>query len=286
MTVLEIIQKGSDFLAKRGVASPRLQVELMLAHQLKIPRLRLYLDFEKPLREEDVAALRAMVARRGDRVPLQHVLGIAPFYGLDFEVGPDVLVPRPETELLVEHGLRWLKQRSAGAPPPSVLDYGTGSGCIAICVAKHDPQAQVHAVDISPDALLRARANATRLQVEPQIHFWQSDGLNALEAQLSFDLILSNPPYIPAAEIASLDPEVRDHDPRLALDGGEDGLTFYRRQASELIGALRPGGRWMCELGDGQATAVTDALGQQNWIVEAVHPDYNATPRVLIARRE
>lgn len=286
MTVLEIIQKGSEFLAKRGVESPRLQVELMLAHQLRIPRLRLYLDFERKLADEDVAALRAMVARRGERIPLQHLLGVAAFYGLDFEVGPEVLVPRPETELLVEKGLLWLKQRLAAEPSPIVLDYGTGSGCIAISVAKNCPAARVHALDISSAALVRARANAARHSLGEQVRFWESDGLNALEAGLSFDLILSNPPYIPAPEIAGLDPEVRDHDPRLALDGGEDGLTFYRRQASELAGALRPGGYWMFELGDGQAAAVTESLRQQNWIVETVHPDYNAKPRVMVARRE
>ncbi len=286
VTVLEIIQKGAEFLAKRGVDSPRLQVELMLAHQLQIPRLRLYLDFERKVGEDDVVALRALAARRGERVPLQHLLGVAPFYGLDFEVGPEVLVPRPETELLVEKGLLWLKHRLATEPSPAVLDYGTGSGCIAVSLAKNCPAARVHALDISPAALERARANAARHGVGDRVEFWASDGLNGLDPGLSFDLILSNPPYVPAGEIATLEPEVRDHDPRLALDGGVDGLTFYRRQASELAGVLRSGGGWIFELGDGQSEAVRESLLQQNWIVETVHNDYNAKPRVMIARRE
>lgn len=286
MTVLEVIQRGAEFLAKRGVDSPRLQVELLLAHRLKIPRLKLYLDFERPLSEADVTALREMVAQRGDRVPLQHIVGTACFYGLDFLVGPDVLVPRPETELLVEKAIAWLNQRAAlRAEPLAVLDVGTGSGCIAITVAKQYPQIAVQAVDVSAPALSLARHNASRIGVAERVTFIESDGLRALSTGLRFDLILSNPPYIATGEIEGLEPEVREHDPRLALDGGTDGLTFYRRLASELEAVLQPHGCVMLELGDGQASAVAQIFVEEKWIVEAVYPDYSAQPRVLVAKR-
>lgn len=286
MTVLEVIQRGAEFLAKRGVDSPRLQVELLLAHQLQIPRLKLYLDFERRLTEADVTALREMVARRGERVPLQHIVGTACFCGLDFHVGPEVLVPRPETELLVERAIAWLNQKAGQRSDPlSVLDVGTGSGCIAITVASQCPRTVIQAVDISATALARARANASALGVADRITFWESDGLSALPPGLQFDLILSNPPYIPTREIGGLDPEVRDHDPRWALDGGPDGLTFYRRLASELGTILRPEGQVMLELGDGQSQEVARIFVEQKWIVEAIYPDYSAQPRVLVAKR-
>ncbi len=283
MTVLQAIQRSVDFLAKKGVESPRLHAELLLAHVLQVPRMKLYLDFERILAEDQQNSLRELVRRRGQREPLQHILGSACFCGLDLTVNRDVLVPRPETEILAELGWQFLKTIAA---PPLALDFGTGSGCIAIALATQCPAARVSALDVSPAALALARQNAAKHAVDSRIEFFTGDGFAALPADTRFDLIISNPPYIPAAEIATLDPEVRDHDPRLALDGGADGLDFYRRLAREAVAFLRPGGRIMLEFGDGQEIGVAAAFEGEKWIVESIKPDYNRKPRILVARRE
>lgn len=292
MTVLEVIKRSAQFLDKKGVESPRLQVELLLAHLLGLPRMRLYLDFERALTPKELEDLRALVVRRGQREPLQHILGTTSFWGLEMTVNSSVLVPRPETEMLAEMAWEFLGKVSNsecrmtnGEPVGTALDFGTGSGCLAIALAWKCPTARIVAMDISPEALAVARQNAARHQVESRIEFILGDGLAAVPAGLKFDLIVSNPPYIPSAEIATLDPEVRDHDPRLALDGGADGLDFYRRLAAGAGELLRTGGRIMLEFGDGQAAAVGELFASQKWIVEAVKADYNAKPRFMTARR-
>jgi release factor glutamine methyltransferase len=280
--VLEAIQRSAEFLAKKGVASPRLQVELLLAHVLKVPRMKLYLDFERQLTATEVAALRELVKRRGQREPLQHILGSTSFCGLEIAVSRHVLVPRPETELLAEAGWQFLST----IKPSTALDFGTGSGCIAIAMAVKCPGARVTATDVSPEAIAVASDNAARHGVSERIEFRCGDGLAALAVEENFDLIVSNPPYIPSAEIDSLQPEVREFDPRLALDGGADGLNFYRQFAKQAAPFLRPQGKIMLELGDGQAESVREILEAQKWIVEAAKQDYTQRLRILIARRE
>jgi release factor glutamine methyltransferase len=282
MTVLEAIQRSAEFLTKKGVDSPRLQTELLLAQLLKLPRMKLYLNFERVLTAAETDALRASVVRRGQREPLQHILGSVSFCGLELTVNRHVLVPRPETELLAEAAWQWLAARG---PETRALDFGTGSGCIAVAVAVKCPHARLVATDISPEALAVARANAERHQVEERLEFRHGAGLSALEPGTTFDLIVSNPPYIPTAEIETLAPEVKDHDPRLALDGGPDGLDCYRSLAAEADAFLKPDGRLLLEFGDGQAEALTQLLGSHGWAVEAVHQDYQHRPRYLSARR-
>ncbi len=289
MTALESIQRSTEFLTKKGVESPRLQVELALAHLLKIPRMRLYLDFERQLQPSEVAALREMMRRRGQREPLQYILGSMSFCGLELALSPDVFIPRPETELLAEKGWEFLNASLAqGASSqtdrtPLALDVGTGSGCLAIALAFHCPQAEVFAADLSAAALELASRNAARHGTDSRIRFLHGDGFAALPEPMRFDLIVSNPPYIPSAEIAALPPEVRDHEPRQALDGGADGLDYYRRWASESASFLRADGRLMVELGAGQAGRVTEIFQAQKWIVEWVERDYNQHPRILVA---
>jgi release factor glutamine methyltransferase len=278
-----VIQRSTDFLAKKGVDSPRLQTEWLLASVLQVPRLNLYLNFDRKLSDTELDAIRELVRRRGDREPLQHILGTASFCGLEIKVGPQVLVPRPETELLAEHA--WQHLTTCAASRPEALDFGTGSGCIAIALALKCSAAGIHALDVSLDALAIALANATTNGVVDRIRFHSGDGFSALAENLAYDLIVSNPPYIPSAEIDTLPPEVRDHDPRLALDGGQDGLDFYRRLAAEAAGFLRPQGRMMLEFGDGQAEQVRELLVQYNWIVESVEADYSGKQRILTARR-
>ena len=202
----------------------------------------------------------------------------------EIAVNRHALVPRPETEQLAELGWKFLQAERPH--PPTALDFGTGTGCLAIVLAAKCPQARVTALDISPEALALARQNATTHQTVERMEFLAGDGFAALSAaERRFDLIISNPPYIAAAEIATLEPEVRDFDPRLALDGGNDGLDFYRRLAREAGGHLQPDGKLMLEFGDGQADAIKKLLEDEKWIVEAVVEDYSHRSRLLVARK-
>jgi len=283
---LEVIQRSSEFLARKGVESPRLQIELMLAHVLEIPRLKLYLDFNRTLGDRELDALRGLVARRAAREPLQHILGSTSFCGLEMTVNREVLVPRPETELLAERAWQFLQDRAEGGKKPvQVLDFGTGSGCLAITMAVKVATAQVHAIDVSEPALRVARQNAVLHQVGDRIRFQAGDGFAALPEGVQFDLQVSNPPYIPTAELETLEPEVRDHDPRAALDGGSDGLDLYRRLAREAPAFLAQGGRIMLEFGDGQEQSLREIFSAEAWIIDAVEEDYSKRPRILIAHR-
>ena len=299
MTVLEVIQRTTSFLTKKGVDSPRLQAELLLAHVLQLPRMQLYLNFERVLAPAEQDASRQFVIRRGEREPLQHILGSACFCGLELTVNKQVLIPRPETELLAERGWKFLNHQLKAtvvqfasepgsgpqAPEPSALDFGTGSGCLAIALAVNCPGALITAVDLSPAALEIAKANSFRHGVADRILFLPGNGFAPLPGQLRFDLILSNPPYIPTAELDTLQPEVRDFDPRMALDGGPDGLKFHRQLALESGEWLKPGGKLMLEFGDGQERAVAELFERENWIVEEIVPDYTQRPRLLLARK-
>ena len=307
VTVLEVIQRSTDFLARKGIESPRLQSELLLAHVLKLERMRLYLNFNKTLSREDEARMRELVKRRGQREPLQQIVGTTSFCGLEIEVNRHVLVPRPETELLAEAGWeflnrlvtsRWARSgagedeetASAGAGSLTALDVGTGSGCLAIALAKRCERLRVIATDISEEALALARHNAERHGLTERITFVQGDGFQALGRMTSgwattFNLIISNPPYIPRQEIAALQREVRDFEPLAALDGGVDGLDFYRRFAVEARNYLEPGGKIMLEFGDNQAQTIGELFQNEKWIVEAVLPDYSKRARILVAAK-
>jgi release factor glutamine methyltransferase len=283
VTVLEAIQKTADFFERRGIETPRLQAELLLAHVLQLPRMKLYLGFDRTLASAEVDAFRELVRRRGLREPLQHLVGTVCFCGLELAVSRAALIPRPETEMLAQLGCDFLQGH--GSPTPTALDLGTGTGCLAIALAHQCPKAEVFAADISPDALELARANAARHALSGRIQFCLGDGIAAVPAGRHFDLIISNPPYIATAEIPTLEPEVRDHDPTLALDGGSDGLEFYRRLAREAADHLAPGGKLMVEFGEGQAPELEKIFSGQNWVVEAVVEDYSRRARFLVARR-
>lgn len=287
MTVLEGIQRSAEFLARKGVDSPRLQAELLLAHLLARPRMQLYLNFERALTTVEVGGLRELVRRRGQREPLQQITGSTSFCGLEIAVNRQVLVPRPETELLAERGWTFLNQlASRGQLQITALDFGTGSGCLAIAVAANCPGARLRGIDVSPGALELARQNSVRNGVAERLEFLAGDGFGALPGAMRFHLIVSNPPYIPSGDIAGLQPEVRDYEPRHALDGGADGLDYYRRLAGEGAAWLEPGGRVMVEIGDGQAEGLREIFGLQKWIVECIAPDYNDQSRILVARRD
>ena len=246
-TTLKVLDWTREFLASRGVENARLEAEWLLCAATGLDRVGLYLNFEKPLNDDELAAYRAMVARRGRREPLQHILGTQEFCGLEFEVSPEVLIPRHDTETLVNEAL--VRMPAA----QTVLDIGTGSGCIAIALACRLPGASVTAVDISEAALVVARRNAEKIGVA--IEFLQGSLLEPVAGRL-FDLIVSNPPYIPSGDIETLEPEVRDFDPRAALDGGADGLNVYRAMIPDAAAFLNSGGWLLVEVGVGQAADV------------------------------
>jgi len=281
VTVLDIIKRSTGYFEGKGIDSPRLQIELLLAHVLKVPRLKLYLDFERQLSDGELETLREFVRRRGEREPLQYILGTTSFCGLEIAVTPAVLIPRPETELLVEQAWQFLASR--GDQPATVLDFGTGSGCIAVAIAHKFPACDVHAIDASEDALQVARTNAER--VAAKVHFHRGVAIDDLISPRTFDLIVSNPPYIPDAEVERLQPEVRDYEPRLALTGGSEGLDFYRMITFQTQERLTTKGKVIVELGHGQESAARGIFEGEGWSVESVVADYAGTPRILIARR-
>ncbi len=286
MTVLEALQRSAEFLTGKTVDSPRLQAELLLAHVLKLKRMALYLSFERALSEAELSSYRELIKRRAAREPLQHIIGSTSFCGLEISLSRDVLIPRPETEILAEQGWQFLNQLAAvGEGAPRALDLGTGSGCLAIALAAKSPATMVVASDISKAALVVAQANATHNNVHEKISFLESNAFESLDAGARFYLIISNPPYIPSAEIELLEPEVRDHDPRGALDGGPDGLDFYRVIARQGQKFLEARGKCMVEFGDGQQDELRKIFEEQNWIVDSIIEDYTHRPRIMIASR-
>jgi release factor glutamine methyltransferase len=255
MTILELIQKTTAYFEKAGVPSPRLDVELLLAHVLCLKRMELYLQFERVLKDSELEALRPMVKRRSSREPLQHILGSVEFHGLQLNVGPDALIPRPETEILVETALSKMGKESN----VDVLDLGTGTGAIILAIAQNRPNAQCMATDISEAALKLARINAEKNKLQERVEFRSGNLFEPLKTGEQFDLIVSNPPYIPSAEISTLQPEVQ-RDPINALDGGPDGLDIIRKIISSSPALLKSDGFLIMEIGHDQSVAVLELL--------------------------
>ncbi|MFZ4774020.1 MAG: peptide chain release factor N(5)-glutamine methyltransferase [Terrimicrobiaceae bacterium] len=275
MTVLEVLTAATDYLTKQGIESPRLNAEHLLAFVLgKKNRIELYLEFERPLGEKERAPLRDLVRQRAEGRPLQHLLGTVEFLGYTFATDARALIPRPETEQLVELVL-------ASGDFARALDVGTGSGVIALSLALKRPQASIQGCDISRDALALAGENATRHALETRVSFVESDLTAAVSGPL--DVIVANLPYIGSAEIKDLSREVR-HDPVLALDGGEDGLQLIRRLAVESPRVLAPGGLLALEIGHDQSPAVCALLRDHNFRDISPRRDYQNIERFVIAK--
>jgi release factor glutamine methyltransferase len=272
MPLLEVLKGASEFLGRQRVESPRLNAEHLLAHVLGVKRLELYLQFDRPLGEMERAPLRDLIRKRGIGIPLQHLMGTVEFLGRTFKCDARALIPRPETEQLVERALTY-------PPLESILDVATGSGVIALTLALERPDASITATDISPEALSLARENASLLGTD-RVSFQEADLLPPGEGR--FDLITANLPYIPSAEIATLSREVQ-HDPLLALDGGMDGLDVIRRLAPLAAARLNPGGHLLLEIGMDQAKAVTECLAGHNYRDIEALPDYQGTLRFIEA---
>jgi release factor glutamine methyltransferase len=250
LNVLEVVKKTSEFFASKGIESPRLNAELIVGHALGLPRMRLYLEFERPVPEAELTAIRELVRRRGRREPLQYVLGFTEFAGLRLKTDRRALIPRPETELFVETVVA-----HCAAAPSQVLDLGTGGGAIALALARAFPEARVTAVDASADALALAAENAELAGLAGRIAFFESDWFGGLPVGGAFDLIASNPPYLSEAETAASAPEVRDHEPARALTSGADGFDDLSRIIAASAGALLPAGMLALETGIGHHEA-------------------------------
>lgn len=271
-TPLKVLTWTTSFLTEKGIENARREAEWLLCAAIGMDRMGLYLNFDRPLRDEELSIYRGMVSRRARREPLQHILGTQEFDGLELVVTPAVLIPRHDTEVLVETAAKQYPEAA------TILDIGTGSGCIAIALAKRLPQSTVTAIDLSPDALAVARHNAE--QHHATIEFLLGSFFKPVAGR-RFDLIVSNPPYIPTAELASLQPEVRDFDPTLALDGGSDGLDAYRQLLNDAPQHLNPGGRMLVEVGSGQDSDVASLFAAQGFDAILTTPDCAGIQRVV-----
>jgi release factor glutamine methyltransferase len=279
-TALAYLELAAKFLAGRGAASARLDAELLLAEVLATDRVGVYLRFDRPLGRVEVDAYRELIRRRGEGEPVAHLTGRREFWSRSFVVTPDVLVPRPETELVVERALAWIEATGSRDRALRVLDLGTGSGALAVALAAELPEATVVAVDLSPAAAAIAERNAEAAGVSARVRVVVSDWTAALPADARVDLVVANPPYIRSGDLASLPPEVR-RDPVLALDGGADGLDAYRRIAVEAARVLDPGGALFCEVGAGQAPEVAALLGAAGFEDVATFADLAGIARVV-----
>jgi release factor glutamine methyltransferase len=278
-TVLDLLRWTTERFAAKGIETARLDAELLLAFALGVDRLRLYLDFEKPVVEEERARFRALVRLRGEqRVPVAHLTGVREFWSLPLAVTPDVLIPRPDTETLVEAVLARRPERGVAR---AVLDLGTGSGAIALALAKEWPEAQVTATDVSDAALAVARKNAEALGLADRVRFASGD-LFAPVAGERFEVIVSNPPYVAEADATDLAPELR-HEPALALFAPGDGTGLLRRIAAAAPAHLAAGGLLALELAPAQAGDVTQCLGEAGFEQLAQHRDLAGRVRAVSA---
>jgi len=277
-TVLELLNLTTTFFEQRGIDSARLNAELLLAAILKCKRLDLYLAFDKPVKDEEVDNYRLFIKRRGNREPLQYILGYVEFYGLTFSVNKDVLIPRQETEILIETVLKDVDKEAQ----LKILDIGTGSGIIAIALAKNLSNAKIFALDKSAEALAVARQNAETNGVENKITFLQNDILSSsFPINGKLDIIVSNPPYVALNEFQSLQKEIVAFEPDFAITDFSDGLTFYRKIIEDAKNHLKEGGKIFFELGAGQSAQVKSLFEINNYSSIEIRKDYSSIDRVI-----
>jgi release factor glutamine methyltransferase len=288
-TVRRLLEWTSGFFEQKQVDAPRLSAELLLAHVLEQPRIRLYMDYEKVVADAQLQRYRDLVKRASQQEPIAYLTGKAHFFNLEFEIKPGVLIPRPDTETLVENVLQLARQEPA-LSQARVLELCTGSGCIAAAVAHHLKGTTVTAVDISDIAIEVAKHNFERLGLAERITLLQGDLYEPLDNMVEaapFDLILANPPYIPSAVIPTLDANVRDYEPHLALDGGADGFDLQRRILDGAEKRLAEGGRIFLEIAYDQGEAALELLGRYPWLGDVlILKDYGGRDRVMTGVRK
>ena len=281
-TLLAVLRLSTDYLGAHGSESPRLDAEVLAARGLGLRRIDLYLQFDRPLDEPELSIVRELVRRRASGEPVAYITGEREFFSRTFSVSPAVLIPRPETETLIDEVVRWWRARPASSG--RVLDLGTGSGCIAVTLAAELPDARVTAGDASPPALAVAATNAVRHDVADRVAFVAGDWCAALQPGERFDAVVSNPPYITTDEMGTLPRDVEAHEPHLALDGGEDGLGCYRALMHELPQVLSPGGLVVLEVDPRRAVAVAAMLDDAlPGATSTTLADLAGTPRCVVA---
>jgi release factor glutamine methyltransferase len=278
LTVLTILGKSEQYFRKAGIDSPRLDAEVLLAFVLKVTRMELYTGFDRPLTPDEVSAYRALVRRRADRVPVAYITGKKEFHSLDFAVDERVLIPRPETEHLVDAAVELAEDLEA----PTLLDIGTGSGAIPVAFATVLPTARFTATDLSPDALTVARANAETHGVGERGEFLEGDLYGPIPESAQFDIIVSNPPYVAPDE--EVDPECLK-EPRLALFTGDDPALIYRQLLAGAPAHLNPGGHILLEIPENREQEIRDAAPPELTVTQVIR-DFQGHPRVLVARSE
>jgi release factor glutamine methyltransferase len=287
MLLREAFAQGMKTLRAAGVPSPGLAAELLLMHTLGCDRGELHAHPDREVSPELAGRYSEYLTERLTGKPTQYITGHQEFWGLDFEVSPAVLIPRPETELLVETVAELASAGASGAAPCRIVDAGTGSGCIALALASELPHATIDAVDISEEALDVARRNATRLRLDARVRFRAGDWLEPFlreDGKASFHFVVSNPPYVGRAELDGVQREVREFEPRLAWGGQDEPEQVYRRLFSEAMALLKPGGYVVVEIGYSQSGAVTRLL-RETWCEISVRPDLAGIPRAVIARK-
>lgn len=278
LTLLEIIKRSTEFLARHGVEGPRLNAELLIGHALGLGRMQLYLQFERPLTEGELAAIRPLMKRRSEREPLQYLVGMTEFAGVRLKVDRRALIPRPETELLVE-----CAKEKCPAAPATVLDLGTGTGALALALAAHWPETRVTAVDVSPEALALAGENAAALGLAARVRLVASDWFAALPAGERFGLIVANPPYLTEAEVAAAEPEVRAHEPRGALTAGAGGLEALAVILRAAPAWLAPGAWLLLETGIAQHADLRARAAEAGFTRVESRPDLAGRDRFILA---
>ncbi len=279
-TIKKILNWTTDYFTSKNISEPRLSAELLLADVLNCKRIELYVQFERILSADERTAYRVFVQRRAQREPVQYILGETEFMGFPFKVSPAVLIPRPDTELLVDCVINYLKTNDLNTS--KILDIGTGSGCIAISLAKYFSEAEVYAIEKSPDAIAIARENAAQNDVT--IHFIEDDFFTYVansSGKFDFDILVSNPPYISEADWPGLQAEVQNFEPKVALFGGKDGMDFYNRLIPVAKNVLASNGTVFLETGYDQAEKVAALLTNEKFTSE-IHKDYQQIERVVI----
>ncbi len=281
-SIAETILEGSKALRLAEISEPRREAASLLAYSLDKDQTYLLTHADALLTEAELVKFRQNLGRRSGGEPMQYISGVREFFGLDFEVNPDVLIPRPETELLVETALALIGNRKA---PILICDIGAGTGCISIALVSKVPNARAIAVDISSAAVTVAARNASRHHLTDRLTLVVADGFSALQARPIFDLIVSNPPYIADGEWEGLQREVRDHEPRLALTSGSDGFKMVRRLIKEAPALLRAGGSLLIEIGYNQSVAIEKLVDPQVWEFVGIHKDLQGIPRTVELRK-
>ena len=283
LTVLESIKLSTEYLQKKGIESPRINAELLLVNILKCKRLDLYLKFDQPLKDEEINLYREFINRRGKFEPLQYITGFVEFFGLEFKVNRSVLIPRPETEILVETIIDSAEKEEN----INILDIGTGSGNIAISVAKNLTNSKVSAIDNSAEALLVAEENAKLNSVEDKIEFLNDSILNGIiYSAKKYDIVVSNPPYISIEEFQNLQPELKFYEPRTALTDEGDGFSFFRIISSKTKNILKEKGKLFFEVGKDQHKQVENILLENDFRNVTVKKDYLNIERVVYGEFE